>query len=348
MTKPQAPGRSLAQNLLLVAFSLGVVLAAGEVAVRFYAEYLIDDQIDRLGIHVGAVEAETWRPWRDDGTGHFHVRSSNRVRVYENRPDAHLIVKRGNRDVLIETNSDGFRDGEFSRTKSDDVFRIAAVGDSVTIGLFFEQNELYSELAEAQLNSPTEPATGPCRYEIYNMGTTGYNAEQEVELIRTRVADFAPDLVLLSYVFNDDQIGQDAGLWAHFSRSPLRSWDFVKLRWLELVESRRKTTLTERSFATLADWVEERGIPVLVLVFPLFDSAGEEYRHRDLHEEIEGLTTRFGFRRLDLLDAFAEHTALDKNDGDIIHPTAEGHRIAARGIVKFVRDSELTCAEFRP
>lgn len=328
-------------NAALAALSLAATLAAVELVVRVYRERLIADQIDALGAHMGRVEAETWRPWLGDGQGLFHVRSSNRRLVYENRPNARVAVQRGERNIVLRTNSQGFRGGEFSASKPRGVYRIAVVGDSVTIGLFFDLDEIYPTIAERRLN---QRAPRGCRYQVYNLGTTGYNVEQEVELIQTRAADFDPDLIVIGYVFNDDEIGQDAGLWAHFSRTPWRTWDFVRLRWLELEQRLRSTTLTERSFAELSPWAHAHGIPVVVAIFPVLDVDDEgRYPHADLHGPVRAAAERAGFRVLDLLDAFAAAGALAKDDRDVIHPTAEGHRVAGRELADFV----LANPEFR-
>jgi lysophospholipase L1-like esterase len=338
-------GRAWPKSAALALASLGLALGACEIAVRVWQERLVDAQIDALGIQMGAVEAETWQPWLPDDQGLFHVRSANPRLVYENRPNARVAVVRGGREIVIETNSSGFRGDEFTREKPPGVYRIAVVGDSVTIGLFFERREIYPDLAERILNAG---APDRCRYQVYNLGVTGYNAAQEAELIRTRALLFDPDLIAVGYVFNDDELGQDAGLWAHFTRTRLRSFDFVRLRWLALEQRLRRTTLTERSFAELAEWRREHGIPILVIVFPLLDRAGGEYRHADAHARVRALAERSGFLVLDLLEAFAAAGTLDKDDGDVIHPTAEGHRAAARELAALVSGHpDLGCASRR-
>lgn len=332
-------------TLLLFAGSLGVALILAEVVVRTYQASLIRAQIDRLGIHVGPVEAETWRPWQEDGEGLFHIRSPNRRLVYENRPNAQIVVTRGDRKVVRRTNSSGFRGQEFSFEKPDGVFRIAAVGDSVTIGLFFEHRDVYPKVMERILNARNRE---PCRYQVYNMGVTGYNVEQEVELIRTKVLEYRPDLITIGYVFNDDEIGQDAGLWAHFTRSSFRTWDFLRLRWLELEERIRSRSLTERSFEELSSLTRERGVPVLVVVFPLLDRKGSHYRHRHRHRTLRELAERSGLLHLDLLGAYEEAGLLDRDDGDAIHPGMEGNRVAAEEIAGFILERpEFACVRAR-
>lgn len=339
-----ARARRWLQNGALAAGALALTLLVCEIVIRRHEERLIADQYDALGIHAGGVEAETWRPWRRDGEGLFHVRSSNRRLVYENRPRARVAVERAGRSIVIETNSSGFRDEEFTTSKPPGVFRIAAVGDSVTIGLYFESDEVYPEIAARLLN---ERGPRDCSFEVYNMGVTGYNAEQEVELIESRVLDFDPDLIVIGYIFNDDEIGQDAGLWAHFTRTPLRTWDFVRLRWLALELRLRSTTLTERSFAELGDWLRRSDVPdvpVLVMIFPILDRGGGEYRHRELHERVRRAASAAGFGVLDLLEAFSPTDVMDKHDGDTLHPSAAGHRLAGEALAAFVlAHPELRC-----
>jgi lysophospholipase L1-like esterase len=342
--KGERPPRRLA-TLLLLLCSLGVALILAEILVRSYQRSLIRGQIDRLGIHIGPVEAETWRPWQADGEGLFHIKSPNRRLVYENRPGAQVTVKSGDRTAVRRTNSSGFRGEEFTLEKRSGVFRIAAVGDSVTIGLYLDHRDVYPKVMERILNERNREA---CRYQVYNMGVTGYNVEQEVELIRTRVLDYGPDLITIGYVFNDDDVGQDAGLWSHFTRSSLRTWDFLRLRWMELEERIRSKSLTERSFEELSELTAERGVPVLVVAFPLFDRKGGHYRHRHRHETVRALAERSGFLFLDLIDAFDETELLDRKSGDFIHPGKAGQRLAAEEIARFILErADLACTRAR-
>lgn len=120
--------------------------------------------------------------------------SSNPVLQYELRPGAST--------GLIQINSAGFRDREFARRKSSDSYRIAAIGDSVTFGLWLPADAAYPKQLERLLN---EHVSAPRRFEVLNFGVSGYNIAQAVERLRELALDYDPDLILYGYVLNDPQ-----------------------------------------------------------------------------------------------------------------------------------------------
>jgi len=169
----------------------------------------------------------------------LHVRSPNRWLVYELRPNADLYVE--HLKQRITTNSAGFRDREFMSPKPYGVYRIIVVGDSVTFGWYQAMDRTYPKLVEASFRQ-----TGG-RIEVFNMGVGGYNAIQEVEVVKTKALDYEPDLLVVGYVHNDNEWGVDGGLWHHFSRSGLYLYDLLRPRLMRL-ERRFTETITTEAF----------------------------------------------------------------------------------------------------
>ncbi len=97
--------------------------------------------------------------------------------------------------------SAGLRDREFDLQKSPDVFRIAAIGDSVTFGLSYSQQDSYPKQLETMLNT-CAPAGAPA-FEVMNFGVVGYSARQVARQLETKVLPFKPDLIIYGYVVND-------------------------------------------------------------------------------------------------------------------------------------------------
>ena len=104
-------------------------------------------------------------------------------------------------------NSAGFRDRDYTLEPAPGVFRIAALGDSVTFGRGVPLDESFAKVLERSLNTN---ADGARRYEVLNFGVGGYNTVQEVELYRTKVRRYAPDLLVVVYVLNDPLSAQKA------------------------------------------------------------------------------------------------------------------------------------------
>jgi len=165
--------------LLLAVSSVALVLGAGEIAVR-----LLD-----VGPTVGVVYREIFRLSPNSSLG-FELRPA--VSVGE-----------------ITINAAGFRDGEFPKSKPKGVFRVAAIGDSVTFGLGLGQGATYPKRLETLLNRCAGDAAP--RFEVLNFGVTGYNITQIVERLRVLALDYKPDWVVYGYVLNDPQATSHEG-----------------------------------------------------------------------------------------------------------------------------------------
>lgn len=121
--------------------------------------------------------------------------SANPILEYELVP--------GSADYSTSISSAGLRDREFDYGKAKSTFRIAFVGDSVTFGLGFDPSAAFCKQLEGFLNACAR--SSETRFEVLNLGVTGYNISQVLEQLRTRGTQFAPDLVIYGYVLNDPQ-----------------------------------------------------------------------------------------------------------------------------------------------
>jgi lysophospholipase L1-like esterase len=100
-------------------------------------------------------------------------------------------------DYLGASNSLGFRDREHTVAKPPGVYRIVVLGDSVAAGLHVERNQdIFPPILEQLLD-----ARG-LRAEVINLGVSGYNTQQEVEMLREKGLQYHPDLVLLAYTMS--------------------------------------------------------------------------------------------------------------------------------------------------
>lgn len=321
-------------NMGLVLASLVVVLIISEIFLTLYEEQIylsafIDPYLPERDDSVMCVDLDDPTrferfAWDEDGNNVIHIRSSNPKLVYELRPSSWVSTH-------IQTNAAGFRDYEFTLEKPANVYRICVVGDSVTFGWLLKQDELYPKALEALLKQEERPER---RFQVYNMGVDGYNAEQELELIKTRVLPFTPGLIVIGFCANDDTVGADAGLWRHFSRGRLRTIDFLKLRWMQLSESYRGEGLLQRSYRAIGGLSRDRQIPVLVVIFPHLD---DQYQHTERQIEF---CQQFGLMWLDLTPPFKE-AGIERILHDGVHPTAEGHEIAAEAIYRYLKENVL-------
>jgi hypothetical protein len=100
-------------------------------------------------------------------------------------------------DYLGASNSSGFRDREHTVAKPPGVYRIVVLGDSIAAGLHVERNEdVFPPILERLLEQ------AGLRAEVINLAVSGYNTQQEVEMLRDKGLQYHPDLVLVAYTMS--------------------------------------------------------------------------------------------------------------------------------------------------
>jgi len=122
--------------------------------------------------------------------------------TYEMKPNLQ-IVREG---VEIRTNSDGFRDTDFSGEPKPGQFLIAVLGDSFVFGQGVPQSETFPAVLQKLLNRSQTTET----FRVWNLGVSGYNTEQESYLLKSFVLPRKPNWVVVGYNINDlEPIGID-------------------------------------------------------------------------------------------------------------------------------------------
>ena len=99
-------------------------------------------------------------------------------------------------------NDEGFRSAPFAAGEAAGVLRIACIGDSWTFGMNVEQDQTYPARLEALLNA-RRPTSG---VEVMNFGVLGYSSFQGLQLLKTRVLDLQPDVVVIGFGMNDSDV----------------------------------------------------------------------------------------------------------------------------------------------
>jgi lysophospholipase L1-like esterase len=160
-------------KLIAVGGATALILVIGEIAVRVFD----------LGPEIVPIYAENFRLSSDPELGYELVPGSE--------------YKGGT------ISSRGLRDREYAIPKPAGTFRIACVGDSICFGYDVRPEETLSSRLEALLNELY--ADDALVYEVLNFGVTGYNVDQIVRTVTTRVLDHDPDLIVYAYSINDPQ-----------------------------------------------------------------------------------------------------------------------------------------------
>ncbi len=114
----------------------------------------------------------------------------------------HLAGFRGEIDgVRWRTNDIGLRDRTFARAKPAGTLRVLALGDSITLGWGVEQDEMFTKGLERLL---TQRRGAPV--EVITAAVGGWNTVHEVAFLEREGLAFDPDVLLLVYVVNDNEV----------------------------------------------------------------------------------------------------------------------------------------------
>jgi lysophospholipase L1-like esterase len=100
---------------------------------------------------------------------------------------------------LYRTNSKGLRGPDHTPLPEPGVFRIAIVGDSVTMASGAGEEDAYAAQLEKWLNT----GSAEVRYEVINAGLGGINARQVMKRLEMVMREYRPDLIVYGFTLND-------------------------------------------------------------------------------------------------------------------------------------------------
>ena len=112
-------------------------------------------------------------------------------------PNRRMVVDFGVVPYVIESNSLGFRGPQIDIQKPPDVFRIAALGDSMTDGFFVDNDATFPYLLQQNLQRQGWSV------EVINAAHGGGTIDTEFAMLEEHVLALNPDLVILTWMSND-------------------------------------------------------------------------------------------------------------------------------------------------
>ena len=138
---------------------------------------------------------------RVSGFSHFNPYIVDRELGYSHRPNAAGWWRREG-VTYVRINSHGMRDREHSVAKPPDTIRIAVLGDSFAEALQVPMEKTFWTLMEQRIQNcarANELKAGLAvrKVEVLNFGVSGYSTARELILLRQRVWQYNPDIVLL-------------------------------------------------------------------------------------------------------------------------------------------------------
>ena len=268
--------------------------------------------------------------------------AADRELLYEYRPGWQGERVLGGCKGAHRINGQGLpADHDYATSKPPGVVRIASLGDSVA---FLSPGKNYATLLQERFDA--SPVSGR-RVEVLDFSVVGYNSLQERIVLRDKVPGFEPDFVVLGYCWNDDY---PAAAFVSAARHPAslggithsRLATFLEQRW-DGYRARRavkKPWSRERAavaglFDDLAAAKRERGVGVVVLVFPVL--VGELNAPPRIGTAIAA-ARRDGLDVLEPRDLFGDAPAerLAISPDDQIHMSELAHRLVAERVFEWV------------
>ncbi len=128
----------------------------------------------------------------------------------------------------ISINSEGFRGTEFSPIKPNNTYRIVMIGGSTTFGSGVFDNET----VPFQLEQKFQSETSEFNVEVINAGIGGSWSKLEVDLIKNRIIDYDPNLLIV-YDGANDALVEIGEILDHDPEANSELW---KNRWIEICD----------------------------------------------------------------------------------------------------------------
>jgi hypothetical protein len=178
------------RHLVLITMSSFTVLLVVEATLRItgYTENYSEARVGSYNFICHGSFQDTLHVWPKNGTHEI----GDRVQFLYPR----------------STNSLGLSDREWEKNKQDSVFRIIALGDSFTEGDGAPADSTWPILLEQQLLHEGKSV------EVFNAGVCGSDPFHELMLLKYRLMDYQPDLVIVTLAMQDllEDIGVKGGM----------------------------------------------------------------------------------------------------------------------------------------
>jgi len=110
------------------------------------------------------------------------------------KPDIESPFFSSEYNVLVKQNQYGMRDKVYKKENDPKKIRIAVAGDSFAWGFGVENNQTFAKVLEEKLGK---------NFEVLNFGVSGYGTDQEFLQFKSRILEFKPDILIITFFPND-------------------------------------------------------------------------------------------------------------------------------------------------
>lgn len=251
--------------------------------------------------------------------------------------------------ATIATNSDGFRDYEYSIEKGNGTLRILVLGDSITLGWGIDLDSTYTKILERKLNQ-LKPFKKYGKYDVINTGIGNYNTAMELVLLKDKGMKYNPDLIILEYYINDAEITPKkpvfdilrhsylyAFLWDKYINTRVRFFENNNYRYYYKGLYKNDTPGKETARKSILELIrisKEKKIRLLIVIFPEFHNF-KNYEFNEVTEFVSKIAKSENTSYLDLLPYYTNQKPEDIwITYEDAHPNKLGNTIAAEAIYK--------------
>lgn len=289
--------RDIKNNIILALASTLLSLVLSAVLIEVILSYRYDSWKSTFS------NSDAWY-------GGLTTASTNPILMWEYRPNA----ESDGLPTKIRTNRYGFRDYDYeSIAKPPETSRIAFIGDSVTLGLFVERQDVFVERFAtyvAKLHSDQ-------KIQSMNFGIDGYNTIQISELLSSKVLQFEPDKVLYVMCLNDFDFDESSGgksryfkrpdsfileklekLYRRFRGIDFHLWHFKENKWQIF-----------NAILEMKKLCDSRNTDFQVIILPMFafkdsDVSFAAYPLAEMHVAIKQFLMESNVDSMDILESF--------------------------------------------
>ena len=168
---------------------------------------------------IGLLMAEGILRWREEAWKNaVHFEAGFRWLEYD--PVLGWRNTPGFRDGDIVINSLSFRGPPTATQKRAGTLRVVCAGDSRTFGTWLDSRRVRFDNAYPPLLQAMAAATGTARPEVINAGVIGYSSAQGLRQFQMRILALDPDVLVVSFGFNDHAYAWNAALRSLEPRTP--------------------------------------------------------------------------------------------------------------------------------
>lgn len=165
--------------------------------------------IGELGLRVAGIEGyPKIGDLVDSAPTGFHT--ADRDLGWKLKPGASGEWK-GEGESFVRVNSQGLRDREHTKAKPPNTLRVAVLGDSFTEAIHLPIEQTFWSKLERKLGN-CQAVKGRKNVEVINFGVQGYGTAQELIMLRKKVWDYHPDIVVLAFFIGNDVINNSPKL----------------------------------------------------------------------------------------------------------------------------------------